>query len=312
MLEGLPPNGASYMLRLVCDERRARAVADLVVETFDPAETAACAFEEADARNWAVEVFFGAPPDEAELRDLIASATDAATAEAAQFLRVAERDWVENSLAGLTAVRAGRVAVHGAHDRKRVRPNEVGVEIEAALAFGTGHHGTTLGCLLALDRILKRRRPRHVLDVGTGTGVLAIASARLLRRPVACGDIDPVAVATTRANARANGASAFVRPVVATGVRGAAQRVERADLIFANILAKPLRLLAPSLARAAAPRAELVLSGLLARDVAGVLTAYRGHGFALVERRDIDGWATLILARGMKRKALRRPSANCS
>ncbi|MGA8169634.1 MAG: 50S ribosomal protein L11 methyltransferase [Methylocystis sp.] len=298
MLEGMPPNGASHMMRLVCDERRARAVVDIVVETFDPAETAACAFEEPDETNWAVEVFFGEPPDEAAVRALIENAVDASTAAAARFARIEQRDWVSSALAGLKPVRAGRVLVHGSHDRDKVRQNDVAVEIEAALAFGTGHHGTTLGCLLALDRALKRGRPAHVLDVGTGTGVLAIASARLLRRPVACGDIDPIAVETAGANARANGAGSLVRPVVATGLRHAALRKRRAELIFANILAKPLRLLAPAIARAAAPGAELVLSGLLASDVPGILSAYRARGFALRERRDIDSWATLTLRRG--------------
>jgi ribosomal protein L11 methyltransferase len=310
MLEGLPPNNASHVLRLVCDERRARAIVDVIVETFDPAETAACAFEEADGTShspssatgvlkdalWAVEVFFGEPPDEAGVRALIEAAAGAEAASAAEFSQIAQRDWVASALTGLKPVRAGRVLVHGSHDRKRLRGNDVGIEIEAALAFGTGHHGTTLGCLLALDRVLKRRRPARVLDVGTGTGVLAIASAKLLHRPVACGDIDPIE--TAGANARANGVGALVRPVVATGLRHGALRKGRADLIFANILAKPLRLLAPSLARTAAPGAELVLSGLLARDVPGILAAYRAQGYALRERRDIDGWATLTLKRG--------------
>ena len=232
------------------------------------------------------------------MRALIEAAAGAEAARAAEFSQVAQRDWVASALTGLKPVRAGRVLVHGAHDRSRLRGNDVGIEIEAALAFGTGHHGTTLGCLLALDRVLKRRRPARVLDVGTGTGVLAIASAKLLHRPVACGDIDPIAVETAGANARANGVGALVRPVVATGLRHDALRKGRADLIFANILAKPLRLLAPSLARAATPRAELVLSGLLARDVPGILAAYRAQGYALRERRDIEGWATLTLKRG--------------
>jgi ribosomal protein L11 methyltransferase len=298
MLEGLPPNGASHVLRLVCDEARARAIADIVVETFDPAETAAAAFEEPDGEAWAVEVYFASAPDAARIRALIATVADEATAARAVFSQIAQRDWVENALAGLKPVRAGRVVVHGAHDRAKAAGNDIGVEIEAALAFGTGHHGTTLGCLLALDRIARRRRPRRILDVGTGTGVLAIASARLFRRAVACGDIDRIAVETARANAKANRAGAYVRPVVAAGVRGPSFTGARYDLIFANILAKPLRLLAPSLAGVAAPGAELVLSGLLARDVAGVLAAYRAQGFALAERRDIDGWATLVLRRG--------------
>ena len=311
MLEGLPPNNASHAMRLVCDERAARAIVDIVVETFDPAETAACAFEAEDGRNWAVEVFFGEEPDEARVRALIEAVANGDLAAAARFSQVAERDWVSSALAGLKPVRAGRVLVHGAHDRQRLRANDVGVEIEAALAFGTGHHGTTLGCLLALNRALKRRRPGHVLDVGAGTGVLAIAAARLLRRPVACGDIDPIAVETASANARANGAGAWVRPVVAVGVRHADLRRKRADLIFANILAKPLRLLAPSLARVAAPGGELVLSGLLSRDVPGVLAAYRAQGFALCERGDIEGWATLTLKRGGGSR-LRKPERDAA
>ncbi len=297
MLEGLPPNGASTLLRFVGDARQARAVADIIVETFDPAETAACVFEDEKTGDWTAEVFFQEPPDEGEVRALVESVIDAETAKAISFSSIEERDWVENALAGLAPVRAGRILVHGAHDRARLSANDVGVEIEAALAFGTGHHGTTLGCLLALDEVLKRRRSRHALDVGTGTGVLAIACARLLRQPVACGDIDAVSVATARANAVANGVGPYVRPLLATGVRHDALRGRRFDLIFANILAKPLRLLAPSLARVASPDAELILSGLLARDVAGVLTAYRAQGFRLRKRRDIDGWATLMLSR---------------
>jgi ribosomal protein L11 methyltransferase len=298
MLEGLPPNNASHGLRLLADERRARAVADLVVETFDPAETAASAFEQDGGPDWLVEVYLAAEPDEGRIRALIEAAAGAEAAAAAEFFEIARQDWVGASLAGLKPVRAGRVLVHGGHDRPQVRANDIGIEIEAALAFGTGHHGTTLGCLRALDEIGKRRRPARVLDVGTGTGVLAIAAARLFRRAVACGDIDPVAVATASANARANRAGALVRPVVAVGARHERLAGERYDLILANILAKPLRLLAPQLAAVAAPEAELVLSGLLARDVAGVLSAYRAQGFALARRRDIDGWATLLLRRG--------------
>ncbi|MGJ0504481.1 MAG: 50S ribosomal protein L11 methyltransferase [Methylocystis sp.] len=297
MLEGLPPNNASHMLRLDCDEKRARAIADLIVETFDPTETAAAAFELDGGPRWSVEVYFADAPDEAQILELIEAATDAETAQAARFSTVAEEDWVESALAGLAPVRAGRVLVHGAHDRSRRRPNDIGVEIEAALAFGTGHHGTTLGCLKALDRIAKRRRPRRILDVGTGTGVLAIAAALIFHQRVACGDIDPVAVETARANAIANGAGPYVRPVVAAGLRHPSLCGEY-DLIFANILAKPLRLLAPQIASAAAPDAQLVLSGLLARDVPGVLDAYRAQGFFLAERGDIDGWATLLLRRG--------------
>jgi ribosomal protein L11 methyltransferase len=298
MLEGLPPNGASHVMRLLCAERDARAIADFIVETFDPAETAASAFEQEDGVTWAVEIFFGDPPDEDLVRELVASVAGEEAAAAAEFSEIAKNDWVQSALAGLKPVRAGRTVVHGSHDRHKLRPNDLGIEIEAALAFGTGHHGTTLGCLEAIDRIAKRRRPMRILDIGTGTGVLAIAAAKLLRHPVASCDIDPIAVETARANALANGAGALVRPVVATGVRDNAFRGKRFDLILANILAKPLRLMAPSLASVAAPDAELVLSGLLIRDTPGILAAYRAQGYALRERREIDGWATLVLKRG--------------
>ena len=144
----------------------------------------------------------------------------------------------------------------------------------------------------------RRRRPRRILDVGTGTGVLAIAAARRFRRSVAAGDIDPVAVAAARDNARRNRAGAYVRPVRAVGV---AHRMlqERApyDLVFANILARPLRTLAPSIRRIVSPGGELILSGLLADDVAGVVSAYRRQGFVLRRRRDLEGWATLMMQR---------------
>lgn len=300
MLEGLPPNNAAHRLVLVTDEATARAVADAVVETFDPAETAATAFEdEGDpgrVKPWTVEVYFGRAPDEARVRALVAAAVGPAVAAALVFGDVAERDWVAASLEGLGAVTAGRFVVHGQHDRAAARANVVALEIEAALAFGTGHHGTTRGCLLMLDGILKRRRPARVLDVGTGTGVLAIAAAKALRRRVAAGDVDPVAVAAAAANARLNGAGPWVRPVVARGVghpdlRGRAPF----DLVFANILAAPLRRLAPMLAAVAAPGAEIVLSGLLVADVPGILSSYAARQLRLRHKLVLDGWATLLL-----------------
>ena len=134
--------------------------------------------------------------------------------------RVAPRDWVKESLTGLQPVTAGRFVVHGAHDRARVPGHCIGIEIEAATAFGTGHHGTTRGCLLALDALARRRRrPRHILDLGTGSGVLAIAAAKLFRVPVLATDIDPRAVANARANARLNGVGALVTVVHAGDLR---------------------------------------------------------------------------------------------
>ncbi len=305
MREGLIPSRPTHVMRLPTDMKSALALAGRLGEMLDADENAVAAFESADETHWLVEVFFSAEPDEAQVRSLIAAASGEALAGAARFEHIAPKDWIAASLDGLKPVRAGRFVVHGSHDRAAVRPHEIGIEVEAALAFGTGHHGTTRGCLLLLARELKRRRPRHVLDVGTGTGVLAIAAARALKRPVAAGDIDPVSTLTARENARANAAGAYVRPVTAAGLRHPALAAGAPyDLILANILAKPLRLLAPSIAAAASSDARLILSGLLARDVAGVLSAYRGQGYALAERIDLEGWAALTLK---KKGAAQRP-----
>jgi ribosomal protein L11 methyltransferase len=305
MLEGLPPNNAAYVMRIVCDQEKARAVADLFVETFDPAETAAAAFEETPSSEdwssgpWVVEVFFADQPDEEAMRELVTVAAGAQAAADATFGLIEERNWVASSLEGLVPVRVGRFLVHGAHDREHLRAHDIGLEIEAALAFGTGHHGTTYGCLVMLNHILRERRPRAILDVGTGTGVLALAAARFLHQRVWAGDIDPIAVEAATANGRLNHAHPWFKPVTARGLEHPLLRAGAPyDLIFANILAKPLRLLAPSIARASAPHADLILSGLLHRDVAGVLSAYRAHDFSLAKRLDFEGWATLRLRKG--------------
>ena len=245
-----------------------------------------------------MEAYFAEAPDEAALRALIAVASDDRTARAATFGLTEKHDWVANALAGLKPVRAGRFLVHGSHDRARIRANDVAIEIEAGLAFGTGHHGTTRGCLLHFDRLLKRRRPAHALDVGCGAGVLAIAAAKVLKRRVWLGDIDPVAVAVANANARLNGVGAFCRAVVSRGVENESLREGAPyDLVFANILAKPLRLLAPSLAAVISADGEAIVSGLLLHDVAGVLASWRAQAFHLVERIDLEGWASLRLRR---------------
>ncbi len=305
MLEGLPPNNASHLMRLVCDELTARGIADIMIETFDPAEAAASAFElEPNTRDWSsgdwiVEVYFGDEPDQAMVRELVSLTAGDAVAASVEFARIEARDWIASSLEGLAPVRAGRFLVHGSHDRDKVRTNDIGLEIEAALAFGTGHHGTTHGCLKMLDAILKVRRPRRILDVGTGTGVLALAAAKALKMPVVAGDIDPISVEAARSNAILNHASPWLFPVVAKGTdHPTIRKGAPYDLIFANILAKPLRLLAPSIANVASADADIVLSGLLVRDVPGVLAAYKAQGLRLTRRIVLDGWATLLMKRG--------------
>jgi ribosomal protein L11 methyltransferase len=284
--------------RFPIDAPTALKTADALSELFDPdEEVAASAFEDPNGR-WSIALHFRDRPDEAIVRARIASLAGTAAADALVFETLAPTDWVRKSLEGLIPVEAGRFVVHGSHDRARVRANRIGIEIEAALAFGTGHHGSTRGCLLALDRIAKSRRPRSALDIGTGTGVLAIAAARALRRPVLASDIDRRAVTTARENARLNRARAYVEIVHRTGL--AAQRFrQRApfELIFANILLEPLRQLATPMARLVAPSGQVVLSGLLLSQAGPALASYRARGLVLVRRIRLEGWATLVLAR---------------
>lgn len=297
MYEGMLPPNPTHVLRFDTDENAARAMADVLGEIFDPVETAVAAFETEEG-VWHVEAYFAHAPDEDAVRDLLRIFIGD-KADGIVFSALAQKDWVKSSLDGLKPVRAGRFLVHGSHDRHTVKTNDIAIEIDAALAFGTGHHGTTLGCLLALVDELRRRRPLRVLDVGTGTGILALAAARALRQETIAGDIDPVAVEVARDNARLNGAAKHIRYYAAPGVRHAlADRSRRFDLVFANILAKPLRQLAPAIAGVLSGPGTLVLSGLLARDVPGVLSAYAAQGLRLSRRTDREGWATLVLKRG--------------
>ncbi|CAO4168945.1 50S ribosomal protein L11 methyltransferase [Methylorubrum aminovorans] len=298
MLEGLPPHRPTHVLRLITDEPSARAMTELLGEMFDPMETAVAAFEVEETGAWRLEAYFSEEPDAEMIRELIRPMLGA-QADEAVFETIDQQDWVRASLEGLKPVRAGRFLVHGGHDRHQVRANDLAIEIEAALAFGTGHHGTTLGCLRALVDELKRRRPARVLDVGTGTGILGFAAAKALRTPVIAGDLDPEAVSTARGNARLNGLGPYMRLYHAPGVRHAlADRPRGFDVVFANILARPLKRLAPSLTAVVADDGVLVLSGLIERDVPGVLSTYRHRGFHLARSGVIEGWATLVLRRG--------------
>jgi ribosomal protein L11 methyltransferase len=277
------------------DEQSARRISDLLSESLDESEAAVAAFEGPTGR-WDITVHFADAPDRDTIRELVRLAAGEEAARAIQFDTVEPKDWVRATLDELVPVHAGRFVVHGQHDRAKVAPNRLGIEIEAALAFGTGHHGTTRGCLLLLGGVLKAHRPRRVLDLGTGTGVLAIAAARTLRDQVLASDIDALSVKVAAENARLNGVGPFVEVTWGNGFSARLLRQRRPfDLVLANILANPLRQMATQMSRHMAGGGRVILSGLLSAQAPSVIAAYRARGLILERHIRIEGWSSLLL-----------------
>ena len=268
----------------------ANALSDQLEDGTDPEPLAVTLNEIDEAEGeWEVLAYF---PDQPAAMTAAAKSgrPDASVSTVPQI------DWVRRSLEGLPPVSAGRFYLHGSHDRSRRRVGGISLEIDAGTAFGTGHHATTLGCLKALDGILKADRASRILDVGCGTGVLALAAARALRCRVLASDIDPEAVMVTKRNARLNGAGPWVEAITATGTSDA--RIANGgpyDLIFANILALPLIRLASPLSNLLAPSGRIVLSGLTADQERAVFAAYRSRGLVRERRIPDRNWMTLVL-----------------
>jgi ribosomal protein L11 methyltransferase len=295
--------------RLTTDAQSAALIQDLLAECLDSEAVAVSSMEESDG-CWSLALHFRQQPNEGAVRELIASAIRGREPPALRFETLAATDWVRESR--LPPVGAGRFLVHGAHDRARVPANRIGIEIEAGLAFGTGHHGSTRGCLLALDHVAKHwsrrrhrahsrrqgeRRAAHILDVGTGSGVLAIAAAKALRSLVLASDIDRRAVRTARNNMRLNGVGACITVLQADGIsRYRFFQSAPFELILANILLDPLKELATPMARLAARNGIVVLSGLLNVQAGPAIASYRARGFVLMRRIRLAGWSTLVLA----------------
>jgi ribosomal protein L11 methyltransferase len=262
--------------------------------------------------RWEVGGYFDAAPDIAGLAVLarLHGAADFAVS------RVADRDWVAQVRRELHPVHAGRFTVHGGHDSHRVAPNRIGLRIEAAMAFGTGHHATTRGCLLLIDGLARRGmrrgvRPARVADIGCGTGVLAMAAARLWRARCVATDIDDVAAATARENVRANRLGPWIAVGRAPGFRHAALRAAAPfDLVCANILAGPLERLAPEIARHLAPAGHAVLSGILRDQAASVEAVFAGHGMRRERRVVLDDWVSLLLRKQRNEKGRARRGAS--
>jgi ribosomal protein L11 methyltransferase len=275
-----------------------------VLEAFEEEALSVSVFEiedeaTAEALGWQIDLFYREPPDREALEAGLRPACAAAGASLAgiEIDRVPPADWVGATALKLPPVTAGRFVVHGSHARDGLPAELVPIEIDAGLAFGSGEHATTHSCLLAVDTLARRRRFRRVLDVGCGSGVLAIAAAKCWPAQVVAVDNDPIAVRVAAENMRLNGVAARVRVELADGYRHPlVRRLRPFDLILANILADPLIELAPALRRHLAPGGHAVLSGLLDRQAAAVIRAHCRQGLHLVQRVDQGPWTALVLA----------------
>jgi ribosomal protein L11 methyltransferase len=284
-----------HALTVETTRERAERLATALEACDVPAVAAITLFETANGRC-EVQALYDDTPDAAILAELVGRDTEASPLRIA---RLVEQDWVRLSQAARAPVVAGRFLVHGPHDQALVEGRPLCIEIDAGLAFGTAHHASTKGCLLALDRVLRHRRPKHIADVGTGSGILAIAAAKVLHGPVLASDSDPLAVRVARDNARLNGVGALVRPFLATGVSGSAYRRMRGRtcLLLANLLLRPLWDLAPAIGRQMRRGGAVVLSGITVDQCGCIEARYRAFGFRLHRRYEIDSWSTLVLFR---------------
>jgi ribosomal protein L11 methyltransferase len=287
----------TFKVSLTASEGQAETVAALLTEVLDPPP--AVSISESGALRL-LEAYFVERPDLDRLGGLLRDGGLAGgAAEGLRLHHIPDENWVALVQRGLHKVAAGRFVIHGSHDRGAGTGGRHAIEIDAGRAFGTAHHGTTRGCLIAIDRLAKRTRWRRVLDLGTGSGVLAIAVAKLSNARVLASDIDPVAVGVAHENVRRNGVSRTIRTAAGAGVDSPGiRRAAPFDLITANILAGPLIMLAPRLARLAAPGGHIVLSGLLDEQARAVSATYLRLGLALEARLSLEGWTTLVLKRG--------------
>ncbi|MET0171508.1 MAG: 50S ribosomal protein L11 methyltransferase [Agrobacterium vaccinii] len=280
-------------------EVQAGEVLDLLSEVFGEEDVAIATTEVDEKRDiWEASVYL-LMADEDETRERVEDALSVSFPDLKLEREVIpDVDWIAKSLEGLKPVRAGRFLVHGSHDRDKVRINDLAIEIEAGQAFGTGHHGTTAGCLEMIEQVLRARTIRNALDLGTGSGVLAIAVAKMRPVPVLATDIDPVAIKVAKENARLNGIVSGMALETAPGFHSDSFRKHGPfDLIIANILARPLIKMAPQLVTHLAPGGTVILSGILASQRWKVLSAYNGMHLSHVRTIWRNGWVTIHLRR---------------
>ncbi|MBY5521860.1 50S ribosomal protein L11 methyltransferase [Rhizobium leguminosarum] len=286
-------------LYVTTTEAKAEEILDLLSAVFGEEDFAIGTTEIDEKKDiWEASIYMMAE-DEAEVQSRVEDALKASFPDVRLEREVIpEIDWVVKSLEGLKPVRAGRFLVHGSHDRDKVRSGDIAIEIDAGQAFGTGHHGTTAGCLEVIDSVVRSRPVRNALDLGTGSGVLAIAVRKLRNIPVLATDIDPIATKVAAENVRRNGIASGVITRTASGFHSTAFSEHGPfDLIIANILARPLIRMAPKLATYLAPGGSVILSGILAGQRWKVIAAYSGARLRHVRTIWRNGWVTIHLDR---------------
>lgn len=253
-----------------------------------------------DGKLWAVEGQFADAPPKVEIAERLALAAAAAGIAEPELTVTAVKatDWLTANIASFPPLTAGRFYIHGDHITGPFPAGMIRMEVNAATAFGSGEHSSTRGCLLALDALRKRKHPcRHALDMGCGTGILAMAMAKAWAKPVLAADIDPEAVRVTRRNVRRNGVAGLVSAVLSEGCGQREITRRRYDIVCANILARPLVHMSRDLTQRLAPGGRLILAGLLTRHESMVQAAYRGQGLQLEGRIRLKDWSTLIFAK---------------
>ena len=271
----------------------AERVADSLEMLWDPEPTSIALHEDVGAETWTVTAHYREQPN---LENIKQHLSEQNLPNDLQCERLPDVDWVAKSLEHLTPIATDRFFVSGAHHAAQAPTGKIPLTIEAGQAFGTGHHETTLGCLRRIEDKLKSQQFNRILDMGTGTGVLALAIAKLSRRSVIASDIDPIAIEVAKSNARQNALLPFMKFVTATGFQSSVlQQSSPYDLIVANILARPLVRLAPDMRRNLSLGGSVLLSGLLSSQEQMVLNAYLACGFRLVRRLQIGDWTTLDL-----------------
>ena len=286
-------------LYVTTTERDAERILDLMTPVFEDEELPIATSEIDEKKDiWEASIYLYAEQEEDVRPRFEALLAEAYPGLAIDKEIIPDVDWIARSLDGLKPVRAGRFVVHGSHDRDKIRASEIAIEIDAGQAFGTGHHGTTAGCLETIETVMRSRRVRNALDLGTGSGVLAIAVRKLKNIPVLATDIDPIAVRVARENVVRNGIASGISLETAPGFHSTAfSRHGPFDLIIANILARPLIRMAPQLANHLAPGGSVILSGILAAQRWKVIAAYNGAKLRHVRTIWRNGWVTIHLDR---------------